>query len=82
MGLEKQMQISEQREKEASKQLELTNSTLRRKIDIFTEEQKSIIGYIRTLKGQTVNIGPAFNVPSKDISIIIVLFCSDLILTP
>lgn len=71
MGLEKQLQISEQREKEVGKQLEVTNSTLRRKIEIFTEEQKSIIGYIRNLKGQTVNIGPAaLSVPNKDISII------------
>ena len=74
MGLEKQFQISEQREKEVSKQLEVTNSTLRRKIEIFTEEQKSIIGYIRSLKGQTVNIGPAaLSVPSKDISNNIIL---------
>jgi len=50
MSLEKQIEISDQKEKETAKQLELMDNTVKRKIETFNEEQKSILESIKAIK--------------------------------
>jgi len=50
MSLEKQIEISEQKEKETAKHLELMDTTVKRKIETFNEEQKSILESIKSIK--------------------------------
>jgi len=69
MSLEKQAEQSEKNEKETAKQLELMNTAVKKKIETFTEEQKTIAQSIKAIKDKGIylkNQELASNCSEKD----------------
>jgi len=54
MSLEKHAEQSEKNEKETAKQLELMNTAVKKKIETFTEEQKTIAQSIKAIKDKGI----------------------------